>query len=154
MANRVLTWLKKYGLTILKDAVIVLGIGSQATTALAPNNPQATAAADTLTKIAGIVTSVETSAAAAEASGASLTSEQKLAAAAALVNQELQAWFAANLPGTPKVANQTQWENGVTAITNGVVALLNSAEPNVATTPGVPGSVVPVAPAPATPSAK
>lgn len=152
MANRVITWLKKYGLTILKDAVIVLGVGSQATTALDPNSPAAAAASDTLTKIATIVTSVESSAAAAEASGASLTSEQKLAAAAALVNQELQAWFAANLPGTPKVENQTQWENGVEAITNGVVALLNSGEPNVAVTPGVSGSTVPVAP-PAAPKA-
>lgn len=147
MTNPVISWLKKYGLTILKDAAIVLGIGSQATTELAPSSPAAAKAADTLTSIANIVTQVEASSAAIGAPG--LTSAQKLLAAAALANQTLQEWFQANLPGTPKVQDQAAWETGVSTIVNGVVALLNSAEPAVTTTPGVPGSGVPATTAPA-----
>lgn len=139
------SWLKKYGLTVLKDALIVLGIGSQAVQQMGGGSATAVKASDTLTSIATIVTDVESSAAAAAAAGTSLTSAQKLAAAGALANQVLQDWFKNNLPGTPKVANQQQWETGVSTIVNGVVALLNSAEPNVATTDGVQGSAVPKA---------
>ena len=152
----VITWLKKYGLTILKDATIVLGIGSEAVTQIAPNSAGAAKAADTLTSIANIVTEVETAAASAATAGSALTSAQKLAAADALANQVLQTWFQENLPGTPKVADQQAWETGVSTIVNGVVALLNSAAPTVKTTSGVEGSAVPAAAsaAPATPAAK
>jgi hypothetical protein len=141
-----LTWLKKYGLTILKDAAIVLGIGSQVVSQVAPASAGATKVSDTLTNIATIVTDVETSSAAVAANGGTMTSAQKLAAATALVNQTMQQWFTLNMPGTPSVQNQQAWENGIALVTNGVVAILNSAQPNVATAPAaVKGSAPPSA---------
>lgn len=143
-----MSWLKRYGLIILKDTAIVLGIGSSVVSQLAPASTGAVAVSDTLTKIATIVTDVEGSAAAVQANGGTMTSAQKLAAASALVNQTMQQWFTLNMPGTPSVQNQQSWEVGIAAITNGVVAVLNSVEPNVATkTAAVKGSA---APSPAT----
>jgi hypothetical protein len=160
-----LSWLKKYGLTILRDALIVLDIGEQGVEALAPaGSATATKVEDTLTEIATIITEVEAEAAALEgASGpggqtgkpiggltageVALTGAQKLQMASVRANQKLQAWFKANVPGSPAVKNSALWQQGVATIVNGVVALLNSADEGatIQTMPGVKGAQVPTA---------
>lgn len=147
------TWLKTYGLDVLKDAAIVLGVAAQDVKTIAPaGSAAATSAEDTLTEIATIITDVETEVAALTpgsvgAAGASpITGAQKLQMAVARANEKLQKWYQANLPNSPKVTNSAAWQQGVTGIVNGMVSILNSADGTaVQVKKGVEGSSVPSA---------
>jgi hypothetical protein len=144
-----LSWLKKFGLTILKDALVVLGIGEQIVPTVVPPGATETKVEDVLVDIATIITDVETEVAAVTPAGgaAPVTGAQKLQMASARANQRLQKWYAANVPGAPAVKNSALWQTGVATIVNGMVALLNSADDkaDVKTTDGVKGAQVPSA---------
>ena len=144
-----ISWLKKYGLTILKDIGIVLGFVPQVVTAAnASGNATVTTVSNTLTGIASIIQTVEAAFAAAFGTTAK-TGAAKLQAVQPEVSQLIQQWLAADFPGTAHIANQTLFEQAVTEISQGVVDILNSLSSNPPTTTPVSASgPAPAAPAP------
>jgi hypothetical protein len=134
------SWLKKYGLTILKDIGIVLGFIPQITQVTNPNgNTTVTKVTDTLTGIAGIIQTVEAAFAAAFGTTAQ-TGAAKLQAVQPEVAKLIQEWLAADFPGTAQIGNQTLFSEGVTEVSQGVVDILNSLSSNVTTTQPVKAS--------------
>lgn len=120
-----ISWLKKYGLTILKDIGIVLGFVPQITTATGSSGGSVTKVVDTLTGIAGIVQTIEAAFAAAFGPTAQ-TGAAKLQAIQPEVSALIQQWLAADFPGTAKIGNQTLFAQGVQEVSQGVVDILNS----------------------------
>ena len=122
------SWLKKYGLTILKDIGIVLGFVPQIVPQINPNSNQTvTTVSNTLTGIANIIQTVEAAFAAAFG-GTAKTGAAKLQAVQPQVSALIQEWLAANFPGSAKIGNQTLFAQGVTEVSQGVVDILNSIE--------------------------
>lgn len=120
------SWLKKYGLTILKDVGIVLGFLPQITTATnSSSNQTIKTVSNTLTGIAGIIQTVEAAFAAAFGPTAQ-TGAAKLQAVQPEVSALIQQWLAADFPGTAKIGNQPLFAQGVQEVSQGVVDILNS----------------------------
>jgi hypothetical protein len=125
-----ISWLKKYGLTILKDIGVVLGFVPQITAATnSSTNTTVSKVSDTLTGIANLVQTIEAAFAAAFGSGAT-TGAAKLQAIQPEVSTLIQQWLAADFPGTAKIGNQTLFAQGVQELSQGVVDILNSIESN------------------------
>jgi hypothetical protein len=127
------SWLKKYGLTILKDIGIVLGFVPQFSNVTNPaGNTTITKVTDTLTGIAGIIQTIEAAFAAAFGPTAQ-TGAAKLQAVQPEVATLIQQWLAADFPGTAQIGNQTLFSQGVTEVSQGVVDILNSLASNPST---------------------
>jgi cellulase/cellobiase CelA1 len=142
-----ISWLKKYGSSILKDIGIVLGFVPLITQATnTSSNTTVTKVTDTLTGIAGIIQTVE--AAFSAAFGSAQTGAAKLQAVQPEVTTLVQQWLAADFPGTAKIGNQPLFAQGVQEISQGVVDVLNSLSNNPQTVTPVNASGSP-APAPA-----
>lgn len=135
-----ISWLKKYGLTILKDIGIVLGFVPQIATATnTSSGGSVTKVVDTLTGIAGIVQTIEAAFAAAFGPTAQ-TGAAKLQAIQPEVSALIQQWLAADFPGTAKIGNQALFAQGVQEISQGVVDILNSISTAPTTTAPVSAS--------------
>lgn len=160
-----ISWLKKYGLTILKDIGIVAGfLPAVASAAGESSNPTVTKVSDTLTGVANIIQTIEGAFAAAY--GAAQTGTAKMAAVLPFVSQLVQQWLADNFPGSAEIGDQTLFQKGVGEIAQGVVDVLNSLKstpetstpvkssgpapaPVATAAPPVVAAPAPVAPAPA-----
>lgn len=135
-----ISWLKKYGLTILKDIGVVLGFVPQVVSATnTSTNSTVSTVSNTLTGIAQIVQTIEAAFAAAFG-GTAQTGAAKLQAIQPEVSTLIQQWLAADFPGTAKIGNQTLFAQGVQEVSQGVVDILNSIESNPTTTNPVTAS--------------
>lgn len=148
-----ISWLKKYGLTILKDIGIVAGfLPAVASAAGESSNPTVTKVSDTLTGVANIIQTIEGAFAAAY--GAAQTGAAKMSAVLPFVSQLVQQWLADNFPGSAEIGDQTLFQKGVGEIAQGVVDVLNSLKSTPETSTPVkssgpaPASVAPAAPPP------
>jgi hypothetical protein len=122
-----MTWLKKYGLEILKVIGIVAGI-SPVLTAGASAGSTVASVSDDLTKVGQAVAEVEVVISAITAPGVQ-SGAQKLQAATLLVAQIVQT---SELLAGKKIANEALFTQGCTKITDGMADILNSLKPDVA----------------------
>jgi hypothetical protein len=132
MSSGFISWLKAAGQEVLKAFGYVqtvgkwiVGVGAPiAEAALPMYAPLIAEGADALTVVGKYIVWIE--GAASAFLGTANTLEQRLAAIQPYVKQAIQAWFAANFPGTAKVANQSLFEQGCGEIGRGVSDVLAS----------------------------
>jgi lysozyme family protein len=132
-----MTWLKTFGLEVLKIVNVVVGILS--TGQIQQAAPGAAGVINTiesdLTEFASIITDIETGFAGAQASGAVALPPQtgplKLAAAVPLVSQ--QVLKSAVMKGQ-EVKNEALYKTAVTGYAQATVDLLNSLDPKTVKT--------------------
>ena len=123
-----MSFLKKLGLDILKAIGIVTGFAPIVNSYL-PTGAQGTASTveGDLTKIAGVVQTIEAGFAAISQPGVQ-TGAQKLQAAAPAVGQIVQAWLSSGVLGSRKIKDQAVFQQGVTNLTGAIAQVLNSLE--------------------------
>jgi hypothetical protein len=130
-----MTWLKTFGLEVLKVIGVVSGLlGGQGAAAITSAYPSAsgvvTSVESDLTLVANVITMIETAFAGASASGTVTLPPQtgpiKLAAAAPLVQQVIAN---SGLMKGQRVKNQALYTSAVKTITSGMADLLNSLDP-------------------------
>jgi lysozyme family protein len=132
-----MTWLKTFGLEVLKVINVVTGIISGGTiqAAFPVTTGALTTVGSDLTDIATIITDIETGFAGAQASGAvalpAQTGPLKLAAAVPLVSQ--QVLKSAVMKGQ-EVKNEALYKTAVTGYAQATVDLLNSLDPKTVKT--------------------
>jgi hypothetical protein len=122
-----MTWLKKVGTILLKVTEIVVGFGP-VITALTPTKKDDQVVAvvsDTLTQVAGIVTTVE---AMAGALSQPLPGTEKLKMATPLVAQIV---LQSSIMVKHEIANPALFQQGCASIASGMADVLNSLKDNV-----------------------
>lgn len=125
-----MTFLKKFGLEVLKIVQIVLGLAPVVSQAIPSAGGYVTTVKDTLAKIADLVAIVE-SAFAAVSDPSAKTGPQKLQAVTPLVAQAI---LESSLLAGHKIANATLFEQAAKEIAGGVADLLNSLDQSGVTT--------------------
>lgn len=149
------SFLKQFGLDVLKGIQIFEGIEPVASAALSATSPKAASELDSISQMAGAAMNIESGFAAAFGP----TNQTGPAKLAALVPQVQQIVLNSELLVGKKIGNEALFTKAMQEYAQATADMLNSLQPNVATknpanAPPVPTGTTPVPPvAPATPPA-